>query len=85
MTETELTVFEQVAKLRELLWLNHGCPVGILYGDDGELQCPKCMLDFKRDTVERIEETWLKKNHDRAIKFFEEEKERERERQNDLS
>jgi len=33
-------------KLRELLWLRHGC-VG-LYGDDGEMQCGACLLDFKR-------------------------------------
>lgn len=36
-------------KLRELLWLRHGCDLGRLYGDDGEMQCNKCMIDFKRD------------------------------------
>jgi hypothetical protein len=41
------------AKLRELLWLNHGC-VG-LYGDDGEMQCGKCLIDFKRDTPQLID------------------------------
>lgn len=39
--------------LRRLLWLNHGH--SMLYGDDGEMQCGRCLLDFKRDTVERIE------------------------------
>ena len=43
-------------KLRELLWLRHGC--GGLYGDDGEMQCGRCILDFKRDPVEVIEERW---------------------------
>lgn len=32
--------------LRELLWLNHGHQG--LYGDDGEMQCSDCGIDFKR-------------------------------------
>ena len=40
-------------KLRELLWLNHGC-LDSLYGDDGEMQCNKCMIDFKRNSAEEI-------------------------------
>lgn len=24
-------------KLRELLWLHHGCSISILYGDDGKM------------------------------------------------
>jgi len=42
-------------KLRELLWLHHGCPISILYGDDGKMQCPKHMVDFATDPVEKIE------------------------------
>lgn len=38
--------------LRELLWLRHGCTG--LYGDDGERQCESCMLDFKRDSAQKI-------------------------------
>jgi hypothetical protein len=38
--------------LRELLWLRHGCLS--LYGDDGEMQCGKCVIDFKRDTPGQI-------------------------------
>ena len=39
--------------LRKLLWLNHGhWP---LYGDDGEMQCSICGLDFKHDSTEVIE------------------------------
>lgn len=34
-------------KLREYLWVNHGCSVGSLYGDDGEMQCSNCVIDFK--------------------------------------
>lgn len=36
------------AKVRAYLWLNHGCPHSALYGDDGEMQCAKCLTDFKR-------------------------------------
>ncbi len=32
----------------------HGCNFGSLYGDDGEMQCSKCRLDFKRDSEDRI-------------------------------
>ena len=42
----------QLAELREAIWLNHGCQG--LYGDDGEMQCSKCMIDFKRDSLEKI-------------------------------
>ena len=41
--------------LRKLLWLNHGCSITSLYGDDGEMQCSKCLIDFKRNPVEDIE------------------------------
>ena len=34
-------------ELRKVLWINHGCPVTALYGDDGEMQCSACRLDFK--------------------------------------
>ena len=34
--------------LRQMLWLSHGCPFPALYGDDGEMQCNSCMIDFKR-------------------------------------
>jgi len=51
-------------KLRELLWLNHGC-MG-LYGDDGEMQC-NCAgvhipIDFKRDSVLEIENKLMSRN-----------------------
>jgi len=40
-------------RLRRLLWLRHGCEG--LYGDDGEMQCGVCLLDFKRDPVDVVE------------------------------
>lgn len=42
------------AALRRLLAVRHGCPPGALYGDDGELFCNACMIDFRREPVERI-------------------------------
>lgn len=42
-------------KLRKLLYLTHLIHFKYLYGDDGEMQCAKCMLDFKRDPIEKIE------------------------------
>lgn len=46
-------------ELRRLLWLRHGCPFSALYGDDGEMQCHACQIDFKRDPVAHIERRWL--------------------------
>ena len=47
-----MDIKQENKKLRELLWLKHGCQD--LYGDDGEMQCSKCMIDFKRDSIEDI-------------------------------
>ena len=44
---------KEVAELRRLLWATHGC-LG-KYGDDGELQCSACFIDFKRLPVAEIE------------------------------
>lgn len=42
--------------LRKLLWLHHRCSdIRALYGDDGEMQCNTCMVDFKRDSPKLIE------------------------------
>lgn len=40
-------------QLRKMLWLSHGCTG--LYGDDGEMQCGSCLIDFRRDDVQEIE------------------------------
>jgi hypothetical protein len=34
--------------LRVEWWNNHGCPLRARYGDDGELQCGACGIDFRR-------------------------------------
>ncbi len=39
---------EEELLLRQMLWLSHGCPISALYGDDGEMHCGSCMIDFKR-------------------------------------
>lgn len=41
--------------LRKLLWLNHKCDINALYGDDGELSCGNCLIDFKRMSAKAIE------------------------------
>jgi len=51
-------------ELRQLLWLHHGCDVSKLYGDDGEMKCPVCMIDFKRDSVADIQAVWTKRGMD---------------------
>ena len=55
--------------LRRLLWIRHGCPFSALYGDDGEMQCGKCVIDFKRTSAELIEKRFMKINEP-AIKAF---------------
>jgi hypothetical protein len=45
--------------LRKLLWLRHGCPISALYGDDGEMQCGRCCIDFKRSSAVEIEQLFM--------------------------
>ncbi len=42
-----------ILSLRQMLWMRHG-DNHILYGDDGEMQCSTCMVDFKRSSVADI-------------------------------
>lgn len=51
------TIKDENLRLRKLLWLNHGHYP--LYGDDGEMQCQACMVDFKRTPVELIEQRFF--------------------------
>lgn len=70
--ETALSDLKEKASenktLRKLLWLDHGCPLSALYGDDGEMQCHKCMIDFKRTPAKDIEGRLLKRALDALIK-----------------
>ena len=51
-------VEQQEMGWRKALWLRHGCPLVALYGDDGEMQCSSCTLDFKRHDIETIRNRW---------------------------
>ena len=44
--------------LRKMLWLRHGCTIVGLYGDDREMQCNHCMIDFKETSAEGIQQQW---------------------------
>ena len=54
-------------KLRELLWLRHGCSTSALYGDDGEMQCGSCLIDFKRASAAEIAERFRQINMQRFV------------------
>jgi hypothetical protein len=58
-------------KWRRFLWLNHGCPPIAVYGDDGEMQCGACGIDFKRRSADEIRESFIRKNQPEIDKFFE--------------
>jgi len=67
---------KEVGKLRKLLWLNHGCDISALYGDDGEMQCCSgrhISIDFKRDSPKAIKQKIVLTNL-RAIQAAKEEK-----------
>ena len=55
-----LELAEEIKTLRQLLWLHNGKD-HMLYGDDGEMLCNTCWLDFKRDSFKEIFEK-LKNN-----------------------
>lgn len=52
---TTIALCDEIERMRRLLWLRHGCPVTALYGDDGEMQCNACIIDFKRLTADQID------------------------------
>jgi len=43
---------------RRVMALRHGCNPSALYGDDGELQCKECGVDFARMEPDEIENHW---------------------------
>jgi hypothetical protein len=51
-----MTTEEENKRLRYWLWLRHGHEG--LYGDDGEMQCGLCRLDFQRCSVEELEKVF---------------------------
>ena len=49
------------ALLREMLWIRHDQHhFSALYGDDGEMQCAVCGIDFKRWTVKEIQDAFIR-------------------------
>lgn len=52
----------EVRALRRLLWLHHGHDGPAIYGDDGEMQCHACPLDFRRAGIEQIAQRFWQRN-----------------------
>lgn len=52
--EDERKLRVEIDAWRQLAFTNHAC-IG-KYGDDGEMQCNKCFIDFKRQSPEEISE-----------------------------
>jgi len=55
----EKKISKKNLNFRRKLWLEHGHKG--LYGDDGQMQCPDCGLDFKNDPLEKIYKVLMKK------------------------
>ncbi len=59
---------KQEANICKQLWFNHGCDNRAMYGDDGEMQCGNCVMDFKRQPLEEIIKK-LSANHKEELKL----------------
>ena len=59
---------------RRLLWLTHGKEC-VLYGDDREMRCNTCMIDFKRMSVEEIDKRFYDLGMEKLKSYYEKEKE----------
>lgn len=56
--------------LREMLWLRHDVEhCAGLYGDDGEMQCAACGIDFKRLPAEDISAIFIKQGYEKLARF----------------
>lgn len=66
---TDLDTITKLSKdektLRRMLWLRHGCSHSSLYGDDDEMQCGDCGIDFKRMEPGLIEEVLRRRGVER--------------------
>ena len=65
--QARAATLEETTILRRLLWLYHGH--SNLYGDDGEMQCGECGLDYKRDDIETIEKYFNEMEMKRMLDF----------------
>jgi hypothetical protein len=55
--------------LREMLWLSHAFRKHILYGDDGEMQCNTCRIDFLRMSPDEIKDIIVRNNMKRYVRM----------------
>jgi hypothetical protein len=58
MVGMQKQVVEDNGMLRRLLFIRHGCSGPTLYGDDGEMQCKACGIDFRCMSATEIEARW---------------------------
>lgn len=60
--ERELKALRE--QMRQLLWTSHcgSTHISNLYGDDGEMQCARCGLDFKRQPLEELQKRCYEEN-----------------------
>lgn len=70
MTLEDMKNLEDLKKenreLRLLLWIRHSSGDCLLYGDDSEMQCNTCMLDFRRDDPSFIRDRFIANNLKKA-------------------
>lgn len=66
LLDNQETIAKTSQELRRMLWLRHGCPTSAQYGDDGEMQCNACMIDFKRDSLQNIQDQWTRIAHEKT-------------------
>lgn len=55
LSEAPGAASDEMLELRRGWWLSHGCSGVALYGDDGEMQCHDCRIDFRRYAPREIE------------------------------
>lgn len=54
-------------QLRREWFLGHGCGFHALYGDDGEMQCHACHVDFLREPLDELHEFVGRKRMERTV------------------
>lgn len=69
---TQEATLREMDDARFLLWMRHGCPIGSLYGDDGEMQCGHCLIDFKRTPMHEIREIFQRRGMEELRRAAEE-------------
>ena len=67
MKASHIATKEEITILRRLLWLYHGHKA--LYGNDGEMKCADCVLDYKNDSIETIEKYFNDMELKRMVDF----------------